>query len=83
MKQAPMKIISIFLVVLFHSNTSEAGCRQRRIKHLCEAPGSPCVWGNNRCSLRRLMPKGEEDATPSVLKNFGWPALNDHKWPKD
>ena len=78
------KTALVALVFLFLStNTVEAGCQQRRIKSLCEAPGTPCVWGNNRCSLRRLMPEGEKDENPSVLENFGWKPLNEHKWPKD
>lgn len=72
----------LLLVAVLFSFQAKAGCQQRRTKFFCEAPGTPCVWGNNRCSLRRLMPEGEEDDNPSVLENFGWKPLNEHKWPK-
>lgn len=77
-----VKSCLLFVAVLF-SFQAKAGCQQRRIKSLCEAPGTPCVWGNNRCSLRRLIPEGEKDENPSVLENFHWRPLNEHQWPKD
>jgi hypothetical protein len=78
-----MKLWILAAYFLLLPEASHSHCNLKRTKFMCESPGSPCVWGNNHCSLRRLMPEGDDDENPSVLKNFGWKALNEHKWPGD